>query len=185
LQVQSLLHASQSGDDAGVFAVAIEGETDADIKKALQALALATTGSLSVDRVDEVQLAEVRERLEFGIAVGGVAGASYQPNRKDWWLPAPIALPIGVTYQSDKLYTAAGIFDVGQYLTTDPRGVRTPNALDAFTLSASIGLRLGHGRAPFVVALTGGAARFLVSDGTGFAGVTLGTFLPVTSFAEN
>jgi hypothetical protein len=184
-QVGALVHSSQAGDDAGVFSAAIEGEPDAEIKKALHALALATTRSLTLDRTEDLQLGtRIRERLYFGVAVGATVGVSYQPNTQDYWLPAPISLPLGMSYQNGVFYSGAGLFDVGQYLSSEPSGVRKPNGLDALSPSAAIGLRFGAGRVPLVLALTGGAARFLLNDATGFLGLNIGTFLPVATFVE-
>jgi hypothetical protein len=184
-QVRRLIHAAQAKDDAGVFAAAIEVETEKATKTSLHALALATTSSLSLDRAEELELGPpLTEWIHFGIAVNATVGASYQPNTKDFWVAAPISVPIGFSYQKGSLYTAAGVFDLGQYLSTTPTGFRKPDGLDAFSLSGALGARFGASRAPLVVALNVGSARFLMSDATGYVGVSVGTFLPVATFKE-
>lgn len=151
---------------------------------ALRALALASTRSLDWESANEIELFGKRSDWSwaFGIgarALGGISGG------RGAAFAGPLAFPVGVSVQnvaSPGLYADFSLFDPGQYVSVGPfedkSRFRSPAGLDAFGPAASIGLRWGTS-IPFVMAVTGGAARLGADDTIGYCGISIGTFLPL------
>jgi hypothetical protein len=199
--LRALLRAAETGDDAAVFANAVEGETLAPLKAALRALALATTGSMSIDRLDQLGLSaerldqinpmptDVTDRWDLGIGATLVGGVQRPLNGTP---PAsfqgPVGLPISFAYQhiaNPGVFFSASPFDPGQYLSVGPGGsIRSPNGLDGVSPTVTIGLRWGTS-IPVLVAVAAGLDRPATSDRAAFGALTVGTFLPVVSLRKD
>jgi len=152
----------------------------------IEDLAFGARKRLSEDSSAALQVKEAnrpffgRHIASFGLGARLSGGVMWGKART---FAGPIALPLGVGLVggSSSAYLELSPVDFGQYLSVtsdDSQVLRTPHWLDPLGAYAAVGWRWGT-TIPFVIALSGGAARLATEDRAGFVALSVGTFLPM------
>lgn len=141
----------------------------------------------------------------IGGSLRGLVGRRYSHNETDasgnvsradsFWGPASLPLGFGLDYLCKKahhgLHVELSVLDLGQYLKWDGGGkVVTPELIDVFAPSATVGFTFAGREIPFFIGVTAGYSPNFDFDpasatdkrGAWNVGATVGAFVPLFDF---